>query len=58
MEVPGQPHALAAYCCGKSHWYPLNRKWAETQSQSGCSGEEINLLPLLRFKPQLLQPVA
>jgi hypothetical protein len=44
MEVPGQPHALAAYHCGKSHWHPLNRKWVETQSQSGCFGEEIKSL--------------
>jgi len=54
--VPGKPHALAAYRCGKSHCHPLNRKWAETQNQSGF-GEVINLLPMLRFKPQLLQPV-
>jgi len=58
MEMSGQPHALAAYHCGKSHWHPRNRKWAETQSQSGCFGEEINLLPVLRFKLQLMQPVA
>jgi len=58
MEVPCQHHALAAYRCGKSHWHPLKRKWAETHSQSECFGEEINLLTLLRFKLKILQTVA
>jgi len=43
---------------GQDRQYPPNRKLEVPQIQSGLFGEEINLLPLLEFKPWSLQPVA
>jgi len=38
--------------------YPLNSKLDGSQSQSGCFGEEKNILLLLASEPWLVQPVA
>jgi hypothetical protein len=37
------------YLRGKSPQYPLERRLDGPQSQSGCCGEEKNLLPLINF---------
>jgi len=31
--------------------------WLGCKSWSGCFGEKKNLLPLLGFKPQIIQPI-
>jgi hypothetical protein len=38
----------------KSTWCSLSKQLVGPQSQSGCSGEEQNLLSLLHIEPQLL----
>jgi hypothetical protein len=38
------------YSRGKSTQYPLNRGLCRLQSQSGCCGEEKNILPLPGFE--------
>jgi len=58
MKVTGQLHAPVALPLGKEPRYPLNRRPARSQSQSGRSGEEKNSQPLPRLEPQIIQPVA
>ena len=59
MEVSGQHHAMAILLPGKeSLHYPLNSKFGGLQSQSGCFGEEKNILLFLALEPWLVQPVA
>jgi len=45
------------YLWRNSFRYLLNRRLGEPQSQSGCSGEGIKLLPLLGTKPQNAQSI-
>jgi hypothetical protein len=42
----------------KKPQYPLSRRLGGPQSQSGHAREEKNLLLLLQFEPQNIQPVA
>jgi len=59
MKVNGQLHAMAILLPGKKFLqYPLNSKLDGSQSQSGCFGEEKNILLLLASEPWLVQPVA
>jgi hypothetical protein len=54
MEVSGQLHAMAVLLVflGKEPLqYPLNSKLGGPQSQSGCFGEEKNILLLLASEP-------
>jgi len=47
-------------CCTpvKEPQYPLNRRLDGAHSWSGHFGDEKNLLPLLGFKPQIVQPTS
>jgi len=47
---------MATLPLGKEPWYALNRGLDGPHSQFGYSGEEKNLLPLLGFEPQIIQP--
>jgi hypothetical protein len=38
--------------------YALCRRLGEPQGRSGSFGEEVNFLPLPRFEPWIMQPVA
>jgi len=59
MEVSGQLHAMAILFPGKEPLqYPLNSTLGGPQSQSGCYGEEKNILFLLASEPWLARPVA
>jgi hypothetical protein len=44
------------YVWGKSPQYPMERRLGGPHSQSGCFGEEKNLLPLLAIESQLSSP--
>jgi len=46
------------YPQGKSPHCLLNRRLGGPQILSGCLGEEMNLLPILGFKHQIVQHVA
>jgi len=46
------------YPSGKSHQYALNMKLGKPQSLSGHFGDKKDLLPLLKFEPWIVQPVA
>jgi len=58
MGVSHLLHVLATLPCRKEPCYPLNSKPGEPHNQSGRFGEEKNLLPLLRFEPQIIQLLA
>jgi hypothetical protein len=58
MEVSGKLHTLATFTHRREPRYPLNRRLAGLQTQSGHFGEEKNLLILLGFKPRIIQPIA
>jgi hypothetical protein len=50
--------AQSLYSQEKRLCYPMDRRLCESQSQSGCSGEEKNSKPLLGLKPPIIQPIA
>jgi hypothetical protein len=56
MEVSGQPRAPAV--TPKITLEPQNRRLGGPHSQSEYFGEEKNLLSLLGFIPQIVQPIA
>ena len=61
MEVCGQPHAQASLSeeGGKEPPVPIKQEAGGSHSQSKCSSwEEIKLLLLPGFKPQVIQPTA
>jgi hypothetical protein len=51
MEVSGQLHGVVTLPLAKVPPVSIERKLGRPQSQSGCFGEEKNLLPLLGIKP-------
>jgi hypothetical protein len=53
MEMSGQLHTWVVYYQVKCPWYPLDIRLGKPQKQSGCTGYEKNLLPLLRIEPWL-----
>jgi hypothetical protein len=59
LEVSGQLHGPAALPPGKSHWYPLDRRWSGPQSRSRQCVEK-NSWPYrgLNLDPSVVQPVA
>jgi hypothetical protein len=58
MEVSGQLHALAVLLPRNKPRYPLDRRLARPQSQSGRGGEEKNSQPLPGLEPPVIQLVA
>jgi hypothetical protein len=46
------------YLQGNSPWYTLYRRLGESQSWSGCGGEEKNSQPLPGLETPIIQPVA
>jgi len=58
MEVSVQLHSPAALPLGKNPGTHCIEGWVVAQSQSGRIWRLENLLPVLIFEPQLVQPVA
>lgn len=54
-QSTSRPHFFTP---GEEIWYPLNRRLDKSQSQSGHSGAQKNLLPLPGLEPQIIQTVA
>jgi hypothetical protein len=51
-------YGLATLAAGRSIQFLFNRRLDMPQSWFGHFGEEINLLPLLLFKPKIIQSVS
>jgi hypothetical protein len=58
MEVSGQLHVPAALPPGKNPQYPFNERVGGPHSRFRRFGEQKNLLPLMRFEPPIIHPVA
>jgi hypothetical protein len=58
LALNGDEHSDPHHSCFNPGGYPLNRKLGGPQGQYAYLREEINLLPLLRFEPQIICSVA
>jgi hypothetical protein len=58
MDLSGQPHARAILPSGNETQYPFNKGLDWPHIWSGRCGEELGLLPLPGFEPQIVQSVA
>jgi hypothetical protein len=58
MEVKCGLYGLATLAAGRSIHFLFNRRMDMPQSWFGRFGEEINFLPLLLFKPKIIQSVS
>jgi hypothetical protein len=48
---------LLLYTCERTMLLIELGGWVGPKSWSGCFGDEKNLMPLLRFKLQIIQPI-
>jgi len=53
--MTGQLHYPAALPLGIIHPYSLNSRLGGLQTQNGCFGEEVSVLPVPGNEPQLLR---
>jgi hypothetical protein len=53
MKISGQLHTSQVYPWARSSWNPPNRRLGMPHSQSGCNGDEKNILPYPDTEPWL-----
>ena len=58
VGVSGQPQTPAALPAEKEHPVPTEEGLSRPQSRCGCTGDKTYHLPLLGFKPRIVELVA